>query len=136
MSSVMDHWVCHQCNGRGIVSIGQHAMTIRETVCGVCDGSGQIKTEGEAMMATHEAKEAVMHPQHYNAGRFEVIDVIEDWQLGFNDGNAVKYIGRHRHKASPKEDLKKAFWYLARELMVTHAASAEELTVIIQTIRK
>jgi hypothetical protein len=58
----------------------------------------------------------VDHPKHYNAGRFEVIDVIEDWKLGFNDGNALKYIGRHKHKGNPLEDLKKGRWYLDREI--------------------
>ena len=60
--------------------------------------------------------DAVNHPAHYNAGRFEVIDVIEDWDCGFNDGNAIKYIARHRHKGKPVEDLRKAVWYLEREI--------------------
>ena len=37
----------------------------------------------------HGAIEHVNHPNHYNKGKFEVIDVIEDWGLGFNLGNAV-----------------------------------------------
>jgi len=61
-------------------------------------------------------EERVDHPSHYNAGKFEVIDVIEDWGLGFNDGNALKYIGRHKHKGRAIEDLEKAAWYLAREI--------------------
>lgn len=61
-------------------------------------------------------KEAVDHPSHYNVGGIEVIDAIEDWQLGFSDGNAVKYIARHRHKGKPIEDLEKARWYIKREL--------------------
>ena len=56
----------------------------------------------------------VNHPAHYTAGKFEVIDVIEDWKLGFHLGNAVKYIARAEHKGSPIEDLKKARWYLDR----------------------
>lgn len=59
---------------------------------------------------------AVNHPRHYNTGMFEVIDVIEDWELGFNLGNAVKYIARADHKGKPIEDLEKAVWYLQREL--------------------
>ena len=59
-----------------------------------------------------KSKETVDHPLHYNQGRFEVIDVIEDWGLGFCAGNAVKYIARHKHKGKPLEDLKKAKWYL------------------------
>jgi hypothetical protein len=60
--------------------------------------------------------EAIDHPQHYNAGKFEVIDVIEDWQLGFHEGNVVKYVGRAKHKGRELEDLKKARWYLDRRI--------------------
>ncbi len=62
------------------------------------------------------SKELVDHPKHYNVGKIEVIDAIEDWNLGFNDGNAVKYIARHQHKSNPIEDIKKAIWYLNRHL--------------------
>lgn len=61
-------------------------------------------------------EEMVNHPEHYNKGKFEVIDVIEDWNLNFNLGNAVKYIARCEHKGKKEEDLKKAIWYLEREL--------------------
>lgn len=57
---------------------------------------------------------AVEHPKHYNAGKIEVIDVIEDWSLGFHEGNVVKYIARAKHKGSELEDLQKAVWYLNR----------------------
>ena len=59
---------------------------------------------------------AVDHPPHYNAGKFEVIDVIEDWDLGFCLGNTIKYIARAGHKGAPLEDLKKARWYLERAI--------------------
>ena len=59
---------------------------------------------------------AVDHPQHYNVGKIEVIDAIEDWGLGFNLGNAVKYIARAEHKGKPAEDLQKALWYVQREI--------------------
>ena len=87
-------------------------------------------------MALIEGKETINHPQHYNVGKFEVIDVIEDWKLGFNDGNAVKYIARHMHKEKPEEDLKKALWYVARELVTMHSIPPEDLAKIIQTVRK
>lgn len=58
----------------------------------------------------------VNHPAHYNHGKIEVIDVIEDWNLNFNLGSAVKYIGRADHKNNPIEDLEKAAWYLQREI--------------------
>jgi hypothetical protein len=56
----------------------------------------------------------VNHPPHYNAGSIEVIDAIEDWQLGFHAGNVVKYVARANHKGTELEDLKKAAWYLNR----------------------
>lgn len=58
----------------------------------------------------------VNHPSHYNAGKYEVIDVIEDWSLGFNLGNAVKYIARADHKGDAVTDLEKAEWYIRREI--------------------
>ena len=59
-------------------------------------------------------REAVNHPSHYNTGKIEVIDAIDDWKLDFNAGNVVKYVARHQYKADPLEDLKKARWYLDR----------------------
>lgn len=63
-------------------------------------------------------KEAVNHPQHYGGADnpYEAIKVIEAWSLGFNLGNAVKYIARAGRKGDRLEDLKKAAWYLNREI--------------------
>lgn len=61
-------------------------------------------------------KEMVNHPSHYNSGKIEVIDFIEDQKFGFNSGNAVKYISRASHKGKEIEDLKKSIWYLEREV--------------------
>lgn len=61
-------------------------------------------------------KEMVNHPSHYNQGKYEVIDVIEDWKLDFCLGNAIKYIARAEYKENKIEDLKKAIWYINREI--------------------
>ena len=58
----------------------------------------------------------VNSPKHYTSGKYEVIDVIEDWDLNFRLANTIKYIARHKHKGKPLEDLKKALWYLEREI--------------------
>jgi len=58
----------------------------------------------------------VNHPKHYNMGKFEVIDVIEDWKLGFKLGNAVKYIARAQYKGNEIKDLEKAIWYIKRHI--------------------
>jgi hypothetical protein len=61
-------------------------------------------------------KEMVNHPDHYQGNKMEVIDIIEDYSLGFSLGNAVKYILRADKKGNKKQDLQKAIWYLEREL--------------------
>ena len=58
----------------------------------------------------------VEHPAHYTMGGIEVIDAIEAWSLGFHLGNVVKYVARSEHKGSQLEDLRKARWYLDREI--------------------
>jgi uncharacterized protein DUF3310 len=66
-----------------------------------------------------EKDSAVEHPQHYGGDvTYEVIKVIEAWGLGFHLGNTVKYIARAGKKptVSYLEDLKKARWYLDREI--------------------
>lgn len=61
-----------------------------------------------------ERDDMVDHPSHYNQGKIEVIDAIEDWGLGFHLGSAIKYIARSKHKGKEKEDLQKAMWYIQR----------------------
>lgn len=63
-----------------------------------------------------DPKEIVDHPAHYQGNGIEVIDVIEGFNLGFRLGNAVKYILRAGHKNDRNEDLRKALWYLKREI--------------------
>ena len=58
----------------------------------------------------------VNHPPHYKTGGIETIDFIEAKSLNYNLGNVVKYITRADHKGNKLEDLKKAQWYLNREV--------------------
>ena len=58
----------------------------------------------------------VNHPPHYKAGGIETIDFIEAKSLNYNLGNVVKYITRADYKGNKLEDLKKAQWYLNREV--------------------
>ena len=62
--------------------------------------------------------DVVNHPSHYTDGKIEVIDFIEQKNLNFHRGNAVKYIARAGKKDPAKEveDLRKAVWYLNREI--------------------
>jgi hypothetical protein len=60
----------------------------------------------------------INHPAHYNYGKIEVIDFIEDQNLGFSLGNVIKYVCRSGRKPNNQalEDLRKALWYLSREI--------------------
>lgn len=60
----------------------------------------------------------VNHPAHYTDGKIEVIEFIEDKNLDFCLGNAVKYISRSGKKDPSKEveDLEKAIWYIKRKI--------------------
>jgi len=64
------------------------------------------------------AKQAdnVNSPAHYTTGGIETIDFIEAKNLGYNLGNVVKYVSRAHYKGRKIEDLKKAEWYLKREI--------------------
>lgn len=63
-----------------------------------------------------EVNDPINHPKHYTQYPVEVIEITE--RLNFCRGNAVKYITRAGVKDPHKEleDLKKAQWYLAREI--------------------
>ena len=58
----------------------------------------------------------INHPKHYTShpSGVECIQVTE--HMGFNLGNAVKYIWRADLKHAAVEDLQKARWYIEREL--------------------
>ena len=60
----------------------------------------------------------INHPPYYGGedNLYEAIKVIEAWGLNFNLGNAAKYIARAGKKGDALEDLKKAVWYLQREV--------------------
>ncbi len=137
--------LCHTCNGRGWLG---DAAYMESSECPICKGKGwlgigdeQCRQQRKEEQMTYRAdalppKETVNHPSHYNQGAIEVIDAIEDWKMGFNDGNAIKYIARHRAKGKPEEDLRKALWYIARELIMVHHVDETELATMIQKIEK
>ena len=65
-----------------------------------------------------QTSSAVDHPSHYGGADnpYEAIKVIEAHNLNFNLGNTIKYILRADHKENTIVDLKKAAWYLNREI--------------------
>ena len=88
--------------------------------------TGEFNFNGETIGVTkldniqdyvdNDEEDNVNHPSHYTDGKYEVIDFIEDYQLPYHVGNAVKYISRAGKKDEDCyiEDLKKAEWYLFR----------------------
>lgn len=77
-------------------------------------------------------KEVVNQPSHYTQGKIEVIDFIEDQNLGFHLGNVLKYVCRSGHKNGYVEDLQKARWYLSREI---ERAEAEEFQKSLENVK-
>lgn len=84
--------------------------------CSVVFAKAEAWMAAVAMKAEAGAADPVNAPAHYTTSGLQPIAVIEAWQLGFCLGNTVKYIARAEHKNSPLEDLKKARWYLDREI--------------------
>lgn len=60
--------------------------------------------------------DSVNHPRHYTAHPSGVECITITRHMGFNIGNAIKYLWRADQKGSPIEDLKKAAWYIADEI--------------------
>ena len=103
--------------------------------------TGRVKSKGKAPLSSGQLDsiksttekiigetwgDPVNHPPHYTSGKYEVIDVLEDWfqtepllwQVG-------KYIARAFHKGRPLQDLEKAQWYLARRIHQLETAAKE-----------
>ena len=72
----------------------------------------------------------VNHPSHYESGKFECIEVMEETQgaeavLGFCICNAFKYLYRHKRK-NGIEDVKKARWYIDKYIEITERGGNDD----------
>ena len=77
----------------------------------------KLRMEGDRQIEMFEPKpDPVNNPAHYTVGGIETIDFIEAKKLGYNLGNVIKYLTRADHKGNKMEDLRKAQWYLTREI--------------------
>ena len=72
--------------------------------------------DGQVRLVKELITDNVNSPAHYKAGGIETIDFIEAKELGYNLGNVIKYVSRADYKGNKLEDLKKARWYLCREI--------------------
>ena len=71
-----------------------------------------------------EQFDPVERPRHYasHPSGVECIQITE--HMGFNLGNAIKYIWRADEKGNALEDLRKAAWYVQREIARREKAGA------------
>lgn len=95
---------------RTCIVCGRDFIADKDTImCPLCTNNAlQLRKE-----------DIIGHPNHYCEGRkYEPKDVIRDWNLNFNLGNAVKYISRNGRKEgnTSLQDLKKARQYLDFEI--------------------
>lgn len=86
--------------------------------------------ENERVNKPKNEPDLVNHPSHYETGKFECIDVMEealgrDVVKGFCIGNAFKYLYRAKRK-NGLEDLKKAQWYLNRVISMEEEDATKE----------
>lgn len=94
------------------------AVTSNESVGVERDAEGYrlIELGGRTARMLEADLDMVNHPPHYKKGGIETIDFIEAKNLNYHLGNVVKYITRADHKGDRLENLKKAQWYLNREI--------------------
>ena len=95
-----------------------HVSTSDESVGLGRDAEGfrLIELGGRTARMLEADLDMVNHPPHYKKGGIETIDFIEAKNLNYHLGNVVKYITRADHKGDRLENLKKAQWYLNREI--------------------
>lgn len=111
------------CEGCALTSCGtkECADYIKAWMGKECEGGENPPADKHVdlhKVADEVTRDNVNHPAHYSSGSIEVIDFIEDKDLGFHLGNAVKYISRAGRKDADKtvEDLRKAVWYINRQI--------------------
>lgn len=114
---------CRQCSDNHHLRVGIRAATgLLECDHGI-DGADSCKRcaddfhlRGWDQTAPRPAHDPVNHPRHYTShpSGVECIQLTE--HMGFNLGNALKYIWRADEQGNAVEDLKKAVWYIQREL--------------------
>ena len=93
----------------------------------------QDKLKREALERIARNKEGVVHPPHYNRGGIECIDAAEamvsEWspQTAYRIGQAFQYLYRHRHSGQAIKDLRKAKFFIEREIEAAEREANAEL---------
>lgn len=100
---------CHNCK-QELIAVAIHPTTYNTT------------TMEAFKVLLSKPESAIDHPKHYTSSpakcecgkTIECIQVTE--HMNFNLGNAFKYLWRQGLKGDSIEDLKKAVWYIQREI--------------------
>ena len=83
-------------------------------------------------MTSKVENDMVNHPAHYKVGKYEAIDIIEEATkdlkgiFATDTGNALKYILRWNKKDNPRQDLRKAIFYLNHIIQKLDEAEAQK----------
>jgi len=79
-------------------------------------GGYKVMKSGQVSCTWDPQEDLVNHPSHYTShpSGVECITITE--HMCFNLGNALKYLWRADLKGKGEEDLRKAMWYIQREL--------------------
>lgn len=111
---------CTVCGNPSSAFIGTVNLNagIQASVCHACVDRMHATLHNTPEESTMSKDDSVNHPPYYGGADnpYEAIRVIEAWDLGFHLGSAVKYIARAGKKGDIIEDLKKAQWYIEREI--------------------
>ena len=84
------------------------------------------------MSVARQIGDDISHPAYYGGADnpYEAIKVVEAWELNFRLGNVVKYISRAGKKGDALEDLRKARWYLNREIKTLESMLIEGEAIV------
>ena len=117
INMLVDEYKVAKANWKQLGLFSSNIQMAKDTVTNTTPSRmAQLSYEaGKAAYDSNKA-DAVNNPAHYKVGGIETIDFIEAKKLGYNLGNVVKYITRADHKANKLQDLRKAQWYLEREI--------------------
>jgi len=112
---------CNRCTSIDCVASPEFGKPTQITFEEYCSGAlNQMITE------LPEHNDSINHPSHYNKGKIEVIEFIEDQDTGYHLSNVLKYVCRSPHKGNEIDDLKKAKWYLERKIKILQGDNANE----------
>lgn len=108
----------------GIAGLSRTEITTLETAAEMLKND-----QNESVSVVDNKFDDILKPAHYCAGRkYEPKDVIRDWDLNFNLGNAIKYLSRAGRKNNNDitKDLYKAMTYINFEIMALKEEMKEE----------